>query len=80
MKITIKVDCTPVEAREFMGLPDVTPLHDAYLERMRGLIDKGITPDIVGDVVKSWGTMGDAGVALAQQLFGQISSAATRKR
>ena len=28
MKITVDVDCTPQEARAFMGLPDVTPLNE----------------------------------------------------
>ena len=26
MKVTVEVDCTPVEARSFLGLPDVTGL------------------------------------------------------
>lgn len=77
MKIKITVDCTPVEARNFLGLPDVTPLHDIYLDKMKGLMDKGITPAMVGDVVKSWSTMGDAGMAMAQQLFGQLGSTLT---
>lgn len=77
MKIKITVDCTPVEARNFLGLPDVTPLHDIYLDKMKGLMDKGITPAMVGDVVKSWSTMGDAGMAMAQQLFGQLGNTLT---
>jgi hypothetical protein len=27
MKITANVDCTPEEARRFLGLPDLTPVH-----------------------------------------------------
>ncbi len=77
MKIKITVDCTPVEARNFLGLPDVTPLHDIYLEKMKTLVEQGVTSDLVGDVVKSWSTMGDAGLSIAQQLFGQIGSSLT---
>ncbi len=77
MKVKVIIDCTPVEARAFLGLPDVTPLHDIYLERMKGLVEKGITPDMVGDVIKSWSSMGDAGIAIAQQLFGQLGSSLT---
>ena len=29
MKINVEVDCTPEEARRAMGLPDLTPIHDA---------------------------------------------------
>jgi hypothetical protein len=31
VKITINVDCTPAEAREFFGLPDLRPLQAAWL-------------------------------------------------
>ena len=32
MKVTVDVDCTPEEARRFLGLPDLTPVHQAYVE------------------------------------------------
>lgn len=35
MKITINVDCTPEEARTFMGLPDVAPIQDAMMDQMK---------------------------------------------
>ena len=31
MKITVDVDCTPLEARQFMGLPDVEPMQKAVM-------------------------------------------------
>ncbi|MDZ4735977.1 MAG: DUF6489 family protein, partial [Rhodospirillaceae bacterium] len=31
MKVTIDIDCTPEEARAFMGLPDVAPLQARML-------------------------------------------------
>ncbi|MBV9288518.1 MAG: hypothetical protein JO288_11970 [Hyphomicrobiales bacterium] len=31
MKITIDIDCTPLEARLFMGLPDVEPMQKAVM-------------------------------------------------
>lgn len=31
MKITINIDCTPVEARQLAGLPDVQPMHDRLI-------------------------------------------------
>lgn len=77
MKVKITVDCTPVEARALMGLPDVTPLHDLYLTRMKTLVEDGVTPELVGSVVKSWSTLGDAGMGLAQQMFSQIANSMT---
>ena len=31
MKVTIEIDCTPDEARVFMGLPDVKPMQAAVM-------------------------------------------------
>lgn len=35
MKITIDVDCTPEEARAILGLPDVGPLQQAFVDEMQ---------------------------------------------
>ena len=35
MKVNITVDCTPEEARAFMGLPNVAPLQDAAMKQMQ---------------------------------------------
>lgn len=35
MKFEVEVEATPAEARAFLGLPDLTPLHDAWIERMK---------------------------------------------
>ena len=32
MKVTVEVDCTPEEARRFLGLPDVVPMQQAAME------------------------------------------------
>ncbi len=54
MKITVEIDCTPIEARQFLGLPDVTPLQSAVLdglkEKMLGDVEK-FTPEAL---MKTW--------------------------
>ena len=35
MKINVEVDCTPAEARAFLGLPDVAPLNEAMVAEMQ---------------------------------------------
>src|SRR3546814_12527510 len=35
MKIHVDVDCTPEEARVFLGLPDVVPLQEALMEELQ---------------------------------------------
>jgi len=34
MKITVDIDCTPAEARNFMGLPDFEPMQKRALEEI----------------------------------------------
>ena len=34
MKVNIEIDCTPLEAREFLGLPDVQPIQKAMMDKM----------------------------------------------
>jgi hypothetical protein len=71
-KFNIEEDCTPEEARRLVGLPDLEPLHDIYLSRVKELMAKGITPDMVETMVKSWVPMGETGLGLVQSLLGQF--------
>lgn len=34
MKVTVNIDCTPLEAREFMGLPNVQPMQDNVMKQL----------------------------------------------
>jgi hypothetical protein len=37
MKVTVEIDCTPEEARRFLGLPDVVPMqHEVVPENWTG--------------------------------------------
>ena len=73
MKVTVDVDCTPEEARRFMGLPDLSPVHQAYVEKMQKAITDGLSPEMFGDMMKAWGPMNDAGMAMWRQMLGQMS-------
>jgi hypothetical protein len=72
MKFNIEIDCTPEEARRLFGLPDLEPLHDIYLDRVKELMAKGITPEMVQAMVKTWMPMGESGLGLVQSLLGQF--------
>lgn len=54
MKITFDIDCTPQEARALLGLPDLTPLHDLYLDRMKGFVTDGLTPADFERMARNW--------------------------
>jgi hypothetical protein len=40
MKVTVNIDCTPEEARAFMGLPDVAPLQAQMMDMMKVRMEK----------------------------------------
>lgn len=75
MKVTVDVDCTPEEARRFLGLPDLAPLHEIYLERMRETMKDGIGPEAVEKMMASWGPMSEAGLQMWSRFFEQMGGA-----
>ena len=72
MKFTVDVDCTPEEARRFLGLPDLTPVHEAYLEKMKAYVGDSASAEMFGDAMKAWGPMNEAGMAMWRQMLGQV--------
>ena len=79
MKFNIEVDCTPEEARRFMGLPDMAPLHDLYLDKMKEAMTTGITPDMMENMMRSWGPMGEMGMNAWRQMVDQMTGTAAPK-
>jgi Family of unknown function (DUF6489) len=73
MKINVDVDCTPEEARRFLGLPDLTPVHQAYVERMTKAASEGPTAEAAAEMMKSWGPMSETGLAMWRSMLEGMS-------
>ena len=73
MKVTVEVDCTPVEARTFLGLPDVTALNDHLVGEMQRRMDANMQMMQPEELLKSWMAFGGQ----AQEQFMKLMSAAT---
>lgn len=58
MKINVEVDCTPAEARAFMGLPDVTPLNEHMVAEMQRRMDANISAMQPEELMKTWTSFG----------------------
>lgn len=58
MKMTVEVDCTPEEARRFLGLPDVTPLNEHFVQEMKSRMDKNMAMLSPEELMKSWMAFG----------------------
>jgi hypothetical protein len=69
MKVTVDVDCTPEEARRFLGLPDLGPVHQAYVERMQKAVTDTISPESFAELARSWGPMSETGMNLWKSML-----------
>ncbi len=69
MKINFDIDCTPEEARAFLGLPDVKPMQEAMMaeveERMRANL-AAMDPE---SLFKTWLPASLQGFEQLQQMF-----------
>ncbi|MDP1630129.1 MAG: DUF6489 family protein [Caulobacter sp.] len=73
MKVTIEIDCDPVEARTFLGLPDVSGLNDHLVGEMKKRMDTNMAALAPEELMKSWMAVG----AGAQDQFRKLMTAAT---
>jgi hypothetical protein len=56
MKVNIEIDCTPLEARQFFGLPDVQPMQTAVMERLQQQMLSNIEKVSPEALMQSWFT------------------------
>ncbi|WP_421707912.1 DUF6489 family protein [Algihabitans sp.] len=54
MKIHVDVDCTPDEARRFLGLPDVTPMQTAVMEELQNRMLAGLQAMDPEQLMQTW--------------------------
>ena len=54
MKITIEVECTPAEARTFMGLPDVEPLQAEVMAEIQRRVMNALALTDPQQLMKNW--------------------------
>lgn len=54
MRFQINIDCTPEEARQFFGLPDVMPMQQAMMEELSKRLSEGIHTMEPDALMKTW--------------------------
>lgn len=74
MKVKIEIECTPLEARSFLGLPDVTLLNDHFVAHMKQQMDENIHQLKPEELFKTWTQFG----SMAQDQFFKIMQAAAQ--
>ena len=76
MKINIEVDCTPEEARRFLGLPDVAPMQERLLKSMEERMRDAVTNGDVKAMLDQWLPFGARGVDHWQTMWKQMAETA----
>jgi hypothetical protein len=74
MKINVEIDCTPAEARAFMGLPDVAPLNEHLVGEMQKRMDENISAMKPDELMKTWTSFG----LQAQDQFRRLMESAAK--
>ena len=80
MKVHIEIDCTPEEARTFMGLPDVGKANAVYVDTMakamKGVSDVGQ----LQEYAKQMAPMGQIGLKLFQNFIEGAAAAGSASK
>ncbi|MGV8929223.1 MAG: DUF6489 family protein [Brevundimonas sp.] len=74
MKVNVEVDCTPEEARAFLGLPDVAPLNTHLVSEMKRRMDENMSAMQPDELMKTWTSFG----LQAQDQFRKLMEAAVK--
>ena len=69
MKITIDIDCTPEEARAFLGLPDVAPLQAEVMKELQERMMKTLATMDAEKLMKTWLSSGAQSFEQMQRTF-----------
>jgi Tfp pilus assembly PilM family ATPase len=75
VKISIDIDCTPQEARTFLGLPHVEPMQEALLAQMQERLAQYLAATEPEALMSAWLPGGIKGLAKLQEQFWQQMTA-----
>jgi len=74
MKIKVEFDITPQELRESLGLPDVQPLHDEVMKKIRDKVIEGVDNYDPANFLATYSAEGARTLqALQQALWGGLA-------
>jgi len=54
MKVNVEVECTPEEARCFLGLPDLRPMQDAVMAKLQQQMVDSVAMLSPETLLKTW--------------------------
>ena len=76
MKVTIDIDCTPLEARQFFGLPDVQPMQQAMMAEIEKKMLAEMNNFSADKIMSNWLSMAPQNADWLRSIFGQFAGMA----
>lgn len=80
MKVNIEIDCTPIEARQFIGLPDVVPMQTAMMDKMQQQLMSNIEKISPESLMKSWFSFDPKLADRFQEMFAAMAGLGSPKK
>lgn len=69
MKIKFDIECTPEEARTFLGLPDVKPMQENMMKEVEDRMKANLATMDPETMVNTWMPAGVQGMEQLQKMF-----------
>ncbi len=69
MKVTVDIDCTPEEARAFLGLPDVKPMQEQLMREVQERMAANIRAMEPEAMLRTWLPATLKGFEQIQEMF-----------
>lgn len=69
MKISIEIDCTPEEARNFLGMPDVSAANEVFARSLNEKMTSAMENFDVETLIKGWMPGDVPGMEQFQKMF-----------
>jgi hypothetical protein len=79
MKLKVEVDCTPQEARAFLGLPDVKALNEHLVQEMKNRMDANLAMVAPEELMRNWMTFGGQASEQFMKLMTAAAGAAVQR-
>ncbi len=80
MKVNFEIECTPDEARRFLGLPDVAKANEVYVETIAKAMAGVGNVEQLQEYAKQLAPMGQVGMKLFQQFLESGAGFGGKKR
>ena len=69
MKISIDIECSPEEARRFLGLPDVASVQDIVMDQVKSQVSSNLKAMDPESLMQAWVPQGFKGLEELQKAF-----------